>query len=113
MKNVFGNHPVPSQGAESRSPPRAFASEPLIHASSMGDIKYIGGKDAVSTERPANLDILEIDGHGSGASSLPNHEPDFIKSTSPTAVRYFVIIMFPGFTVHCHGLCGYWLVSMC
>lgn len=74
-KNVFGNHPVPFQGAESRSPPPAFASEPLIHAS--------------ATERPANSDILEVDGNGSGTSSLPDHGPDFIKSTSPTGVRYF------------------------
>ncbi|KAH6823641.1 RING/U-box superfamily protein [Perilla frutescens var. hirtella] len=83
-KNVFGNHPVPLQGVESRSPPPAFASEPLIHASGTRDREYIGGKDAASTERPANLGILEIDGYGSGTSSLPNPEPDFMKSASPT-----------------------------
>lgn len=94
VKNVFGNHPVPFQGADSRSPPPAFASEPLIHGSATGDRQYIGGKDAVSTERPENLDILEIDGHGSGTSSLPNHGPDFIKSASPTGVRYFDILFF-------------------
>ncbi|KAG6417477.1 hypothetical protein SASPL_119657 [Salvia splendens] len=75
-KNVFGNHPVPHQGAESRSPPPAFASEPLAHTS---DVKI-----PASTERPENLDILEIDGYGSGTSSLPNHGPDFMKNTSPT-----------------------------
>ncbi|KAG6414970.1 hypothetical protein SASPL_122368 [Salvia splendens] len=75
-KNVFGNHPVPLQGVESRSPPPAFASEPLAHTS---DVKI-----AASTERPENLDILEIDGYGSGTSSLPNHGPDFMKNTSPT-----------------------------
>ncbi|KAH6767056.1 RING/U-box superfamily protein [Perilla frutescens var. hirtella] len=65
-KNVFGNNPVPLLAAESRSPPPAFASEPLIHASH------------------ANLETLEIDRHGSGASSLPNNEANFLKTTSPT-----------------------------
>lgn len=84
---MFGNHPVPMQGAESHSPPPAFASEPLVHASGTGD------KTAASTARPANLDILEIDGYGSGTSSLPNHEPDFMKNTSPTGVRIFYIFI--------------------
>ncbi|XP_047967678.1 zinc finger protein-like 1 homolog [Salvia hispanica] len=77
-KNVFGNHPVPLQGPESRSPPPAFASEPLVHTSGTVD------KTAASSARPANLDILEIDGYNSGTSSLPIHEPDFMKNTSPT-----------------------------
>lgn len=98
-KNVFGNHPVPVQGAESRTPPPAFASEPLVHASDTVD------KNAVSTARPANLDILEVDGYGSGTSSLPNHEPDFLKNTSPTGVRYFYILVFMAFALHFHVLC--------
>ncbi|CAA0807465.1 RING/U-box superfamily protein [Striga hermonthica] len=48
-KNLFGNHPV-SLGTETRSPPPAFASEPLMHPSA--------GKDAVPTAtgfaRPAS-----------------------------------------------------------
>ena len=84
-KNVFGNHPVPLQGPESRSPPPAFASEPLVHTSGTVD------KTAASSARPANLDILEIDGYNSGTSSLPIHEPDFMKNTSPTGVRNFYI----------------------
>ncbi|KAL0384315.1 UNVERIFIED_CONTAM: hypothetical protein Sradi_2825800 [Sesamum radiatum] len=81
-KNLFGNHPV-SFGTESRNPPPAFASEPLMHASV--------GKDADSTAtgsaRPASLDIVEIDGPSLATSSLPNHEPSFMRSTSPTGVR--------------------------
>lgn len=77
-KNLFGNHPV-SFGTEPRSPPPAFTSEPL-HQSV--------GKDAASSAtgftRPASLDIVEIDGPSSATSSLPNHEPNFMKSTSPT-----------------------------
>lgn len=83
---MFGNHPVPVQGAESRTPPPAFVSEPLVHAS--------GTVDKVSTARPANLDILEVDGYGSGTSALPNHETDFLKNTSPTGVRYCYILVF-------------------
>ncbi|EYU37573.1 hypothetical protein ABFS82_02G043900 [Erythranthe guttata] len=74
-KNLFGNHPV-SFGTEPRSPPPAFASEPLVHPSL--------GKDADPT-RPASLDIVSIDGPSSATSSLPNHEANFMKSTSPTA----------------------------
>ncbi|GER36908.1 zinc finger protein-like protein [Striga asiatica] len=77
-KNLFGNHPV-SLGTETRSPPPAFASEPLMHPSA--------GKDAVPTAtgftRPASLDIVETDGPSSATSSLPNHEPNFSKSSSP------------------------------
>lgn len=73
---MFGNHPV-SFGTEPRSPPPAFASDPLQSSF---------GKDAAST-RPASLDIMEIDGPSSATSTLPNHEPNFVKSTSPTAVR--------------------------
>ncbi|KAL3814309.1 hypothetical protein ACJIZ3_015577 [Penstemon smallii] len=79
-KNLFGNHPVTFHGAESGSPPPAFSAEPLMHLSV--------GKDAASTAtgsaRPASLAIVEIDVPSSATSSLPNHEPNFIKSTSPT-----------------------------
>ncbi|GER42140.1 RING/U-box superfamily protein [Striga asiatica] len=77
-KNLFGNHPV-SFATENRDPPPAFASEPLMHPSA--------GKDAVPPAtgftRPASLDIVEIDGPSSATSSLPNHEPNFIKNSSP------------------------------
>ncbi|KAL8553423.1 hypothetical protein ACS0TY_001916 [Phlomoides rotata] len=89
-KNMFGNHPVSLQGTESQNPPPAFASDPLIHASAAGDGEYNGenyplvGKDAASTTRLDNLDILKIDGVSTGTSPLHNHEPNFMKSTSPT-----------------------------
>lgn len=109
---MFGNHPVPVQGAESRTPPPAFASEPLMHASGAVD------KNAVSTARPGNLDILEVDGYGSGTSSLPNLEGDFLKNTSPTGVRNFLNLVFGCFcsSLPFYVLCGpypcmmYWLV---
>ncbi|KAG8368481.1 hypothetical protein BUALT_Bualt15G0049900 [Buddleja alternifolia] len=77
-KNLFGNHPV-SFGTEPRSPPPAFASDPLMHPPV--------GKDAASTAtgsaRPASLEIMEIDGPNSVTSSLHNQDPNFMKSTSP------------------------------
>ncbi|KAL0412625.1 UNVERIFIED_CONTAM: hypothetical protein Sradi_1464200 [Sesamum radiatum] len=86
-KNLFGNHPVPLHGTESRSPPPAFASEPLIQASAAGGGEYNGGnfpfgKDAASTARPVDLGIVEIDEPSSATSSLPNHDSNFMKSTS-------------------------------
>ncbi|PIN10193.1 putative E3 ubiquitin ligase [Handroanthus impetiginosus] len=77
-KNLFGNHPV-SFATESRIPPPAFASEPLVHASIEKDAASI----ATGSARPASLDIVEVDGPSSATSSLPNHENNFMKSTSP------------------------------
>ncbi|KAK4405165.1 Mitotic checkpoint protein BUB3.2 [Sesamum angolense] len=87
-KNLFGNHPVPLHGTESRSPPPAFASEPLIQASAAGGGEYHGGnfplgKDSASTARPVDLGIVEIDEPSSATSSLPNHDSNFMKSASP------------------------------
>lgn len=83
-KNLFGNHPVSFHGTESRSPPPAFASDPLVQP-------YVG-KDGASTatgSRPASLDIVEIEGP---APSLNNHEANFMKSTSPTGVRSSLVL---------------------
>lgn len=91
---MFGNHPVSLPGTEPRSPPPAFASDPLMHASA-------DGKDVASTRtgytNPAHLEIVEIDGPASATSSLSNHEHSFMKNTSPTAVRiilYFFYFLF-------------------
>ncbi|KAL6545895.1 hypothetical protein OROGR_009769 [Orobanche gracilis] len=77
-KNLFGNHPV-SFGTETRSPPPAFASEPLVHSTV--------GKDEASistgSTMPASLDIVDIDGPSPATSSLPNQEPNFVKNNSP------------------------------
>ncbi|KAK6143608.1 hypothetical protein DH2020_023956 [Rehmannia glutinosa] len=83
-KNLLGNHPVPLHGAESRSPPPAFASGPLIGSEYNGGNLPFVKKDADSTARPENLDFVEIDGPSSTTSSLPNHEANFMKSTSPS-----------------------------
>ncbi|XAR52920.1 hypothetical protein NMG60_11021254 [Bertholletia excelsa] len=71
-KNVFGNHPVPSPVTESRTPPPAFASDPLMHVSAAGGSSSAGGKD----------DIVEIDGPSLGSPS--NQKSSFMKSSSPT-----------------------------
>ncbi|KAL2477336.1 RING/U-box superfamily protein [Forsythia ovata] len=85
-KNLFGNHPVSFPGPESRSPPTAFSSDPIIHAVAGGMSSSVG-KDAASSTtgsaKPSSLDIIEINGPDSATSSLPNHELNFTKSSSP------------------------------
>ncbi|KAL3621080.1 hypothetical protein CASFOL_035992 [Castilleja foliolosa] len=76
-KNLFGNHPV-SFGTETRSPPQAFASEPLMHSSVGKD----GVPSATGLTRPASSEIVEID-DSSATSSLPNNKSNLLKGTSP------------------------------
>ena len=81
-KNVFGNHPVSM--TESRSPPPAFASDPLIGRENNGNSDLVDGSPVTGSELPklTVADIMEID----GANSAGN----FMKTSSPVAVRgYF------------------------
>jgi len=82
-KNVFGNHPVSM--TESRSPPPAFSSDPLINRENHGNSDSVDGfSSATGSELPKLTvgDIIEID----GANSAGN----FMKASSPVAVRgYF------------------------
>ncbi|TXG64135.1 hypothetical protein EZV62_011129 [Acer yangbiense] len=71
-KNLFGNHPV-SLTAESRSPPPAFASDPIIGVSSSAAV----AKDGIN-EGPSKLtvtEITEIDGPGSAGNFIKNSSP--------------------------------------
>lgn len=83
-KNLFGNHPVSLPVAESRSPPPAFASDPLITVSSADS----GENNASSTATGAAslqlpvTDISEIEG--------PSSAGNFVKSSSPVGVRAFL-----------------------
>ncbi|XP_078437107.1 RING/U-box superfamily protein [Wolffia australiana] len=63
-KNIFGNHVVTLPSAEARSPPPAFASDPLMRVS-----------------KSQEIDIVEGDGPGQFAQ---DHQPNFIKPASPT-----------------------------
>ncbi|KAK7357598.1 hypothetical protein VNO80_16891 [Phaseolus coccineus] len=76
-KNVFGNHPVSM--TESRSPPPAFASDPLIGRENNGNSDSVDGSHATGSELPklTVADIMEID----GANSAGN----FMKTSSPVA----------------------------
>lgn len=75
-KNIFGNHPVSLSGTESRSPPPAFGSDPLIGRENHGN------SDSVDGYPPATgSDIVEIE----GANSAEN----FMKGSSPVGVRVF------------------------
>lgn len=72
-KNIFGNHPVSLSVTESRSPPPAFASEPLIGRENHGN----SDSPATGSEPPklSVTDIVEIE----GANSAGN----FVKGSSP------------------------------
>ncbi|KAL9417718.1 hypothetical protein AB3S75_040664 [Citrus x aurantiifolia] len=75
-KNLFGNHPVSLAVAESRGPPPAFASDPIVNVNassspSKDGINITEGYTASSTVS----EIMEIDG--------PSPAGNFIKSSSP------------------------------
>ncbi|KAK9286822.1 hypothetical protein L1049_015227 [Liquidambar formosana] len=92
-KNLFGNHPVSLPATESRGPPPAFASDPLMHISGTGgrennisssssviqdDTNGTGGYSAGTGTGSLKLsvsDIVEIDG--------PSSAGNFMKSSSP------------------------------
>ncbi|KAG5005210.1 hypothetical protein JHK82_029238 [Glycine max] len=75
-KNVFGNHPV--SVTESRSPPPAFASDPLISRENHGNSDSVDGYSTTTRSELPKLsvtDIVEIDG--------ANPAGDFLKNSSP------------------------------
>lgn len=93
-KNLFGNHPVSLLSTESRSPPPAFSSDPLINASLNGGREINASSSAAkdetniidfSIEAGSSIlpvtDIVEIEG--------PIAAGNFVKSTSPVGVRGF------------------------
>ncbi|KAK2405078.1 hypothetical protein P8452_10627 [Trifolium repens] len=73
-KNIFGNHPVSLSVTESRSPPPAFSSDPLISRENLGNSASVDGPEL---SRISVTDIVEIDGANSGGN--------FMKSSSPVA----------------------------
>ena len=83
-KNLFGSHPVSLPVTESRSPPPAFASDPLITVSSV-DGGENNGSSISTGEGSLKLtvtDISEIEG--------PSSAGNFVKSSSPVGVRAFL-----------------------
>ncbi|XP_010547950.1 PREDICTED: zinc finger protein-like 1 [Tarenaya hassleriana] len=90
-KNLFGNHPA-SLLTESRSPPPAFASDPLVNISSTSEYNasssshlqdgnnlvdgYLAGDGGYS--KPTVSEIVEID--------VPASAGSYMKSSSPGAV---------------------------
>lgn len=71
-KNIFGNHPVSLSVTESRSPPPAFSSDPLISRENLGKSVSADGSEL---SKLSVTDIVEIDGANSGGN--------FMKSSSP------------------------------
>lgn len=92
-KNLFGSHPVSLPAAEIRSPPLAFATDPLLPTNGReyaASLSSSVGKDAEGHQagiRGSN--ILEIDGPSSASPSPPNLESSYIKNSSPAGVRQF------------------------
>ncbi|KAF6135710.1 hypothetical protein GIB67_028281 [Kingdonia uniflora] len=92
-KNLFGNHPVSLPIPESRHPPPAFASDPLVHVStttgrgekntadSLDSIKDHDGSyppaTGIESSKHSATDIMGINGAG--------HGPNFVKTGSPAA----------------------------
>lgn len=91
-KSLFGNHPVSFPGPDSRSPPPAFASDPLMHADAGGMSSSVGIDMAsiTTSAKPSSLDIIEINGPDSATSSLPNHELNLSKNSSPSVVSSYL-----------------------
>ncbi|XP_043711501.1 zinc finger protein-like 1 homolog isoform X2 [Telopea speciosissima] len=97
-KNLFGNHPFSMPAAESRVPPPAFASDPLVSATGgkeknnpnsldpSSDLSLpSSGMTGISMPKNSN-DIVEIDSLSSvGSQFKSGHEPNFMKTASPAA----------------------------
>ncbi|PNY01267.1 zinc finger protein 1-like, partial [Trifolium pratense] len=66
-KNIFGNHPVSLSVTESRSPPPAFSSDPLISRENLGNSQSVDGPEL---SRISVTDIVEIDGANSGGNFM-------------------------------------------
>ncbi|XP_054776684.1 uncharacterized protein LOC129285147 [Prosopis cineraria] len=76
-KSLFGNHPVSLPVTESRSPPPAFASDPLINKENNEISDSVEGYSPPVGTRPklSVSDIVEIDS--------PNSAGNLIKTSSP------------------------------
>ncbi|KAG2704076.1 hypothetical protein I3843_06G158500 [Carya illinoinensis] len=84
-KNLFGNHPVSLAATESRGPPPAFASDPLVTSSTGGMENSAGLLPLVvqneitvaegGSSKLSVTDPLEIDG--------PSTAGNFVRSSSP------------------------------
>ncbi|KAK1385709.1 zinc finger protein-like 1-like [Heracleum sosnowskyi] len=89
-KNLFGNHIVSFSAADSRDPPPAFASDPLIHVSGNGGMPTSVGKDGSysgttgsgSTE-PLTIGMEGIDDPSAANPSLSSNTSNFMINTSP------------------------------
>lgn len=95
-KNLFGNHPVGLSATESRGPPPAFASDPLVSSSgdahnnksSLNSIantesnmaeEGLSATTVAGSSKTSTGDIVEIE--------IPGSEGNFVKSSSPSGVR--------------------------
>ncbi|OIW06885.1 hypothetical protein TanjilG_19534, partial [Lupinus angustifolius] len=59
-KNIFGNHPVSLSVTESRGPPPAFASDPLIGRENHGNSDSVDGYSPATGSEPSKLSVTDI-----------------------------------------------------
>ncbi|KAF4382322.1 hypothetical protein CsatB_005332 [Cannabis sativa] len=86
-KNLFGNHPVSFPVSESRSPPPAFASDPLTAVTSAD------GRENSTAKNEMNMAEAYLSATGAGSLKIPGTDiseiegpssaGNFTKSTSP------------------------------
>ncbi|KAJ6804760.1 zinc finger protein-like 1-like protein [Iris pallida] len=97
-KNIFGNHLVSLPTVDSRAPPPAFASDPLMHISAVEDREETTTNSVDSVRRPSfpsssagegpskvsEISIVEVDGPSSlGSQFVSDQDPKFMKAKSP------------------------------
>lgn len=91
-KNLFGNRPVSFSEADSRDPPPAFASDPLVYVSGNGGIPTLVGKDGSylgtsgsGSTKPLTIGMEGNDNPSAAIPSLSNNESDFMSNSSPVS----------------------------
>lgn len=101
-KNLFGNHPVALSPTESRGPPPAFASDPLVSSSGDTHNNKSSLNSIANTESNLGEGFSATTGNGSSKNNIadiveiemPGSEGNFVKSSSPSGVRASCLLMF-------------------
>jgi hypothetical protein len=104
-KNLFGNHPVSLAATESRGPPSAFATDPLVTISSNGGRENNASMVPLVVQDEINVTEGYTAAAGAGSSKLavtdileinsPTTAGNFIKNSSPVGVRVFYVQLRP------------------
>lgn len=99
-KNLFGNHPVSLTVMEPRSPPPAFASDPIMSskANPLPSVAKDGTNITEGYMEPTSVsEIMEIES--------PSSTGNFIKSSGSPGVRILWLIIESKIRCICNFLC--------